>query len=264
MVVADLHVHTTNSDGTLTLATLPEAAARAGVEAVAVTDHDRVHPDLDRPLTGVDGIEIVHGIELGVTTGAMRVDLLGYGVRRSERLRELLETVQANRVERASRIVACVEDELGVDLDVDVGPGIHRMHIARAIDRSEVPYDYRRARNELIGDGCLCHVPRTVPGFDRGLRVLSEACALVGLAHPLRYDDPKRALALSTELDAVELAYPYDRAVDIAPVVSAIDDHGLVPTGGSDAHDDRLGRAGVDRATYDRVRSRILDRYGLL
>ncbi len=86
MVVADLHVHTTNSDGTLTLATLAEAAARAGVEAVAVTDHDRVHPDLDRPLTEVDGIKIVHGIELGVTTGAMRVDLLGYGVRRSGRL----------------------------------------------------------------------------------------------------------------------------------------------------------------------------------
>ncbi len=259
MVVADLHVHTTNSDGTLTLSTLPEAAVRAGVEAVAVTDHDRVHPDLDRPLTSFDGIEIVHGIELGVTTGALRVDLLGYGVRRSERLQELLETVQANRVERARQIVARVEDRLGVELDIDVEPGIHRTHIAHAIDRSDAPYDYRRARDELIGDGCPCHVSRTVPGFDRGRRVLSEACALVGLAHPLRYPDPERALALSADLDAVELAYPYDRAVDVEPVVAAIDDHDLVPTGGSDAHDDRLGRAGVDRSTYDRVRSRILD-----
>lgn len=259
MVIADLHVHTTNSDGTLTLATLPEAAARAGVEAVAVTDHDRVHPDLGRPLTRRDGIEIVHGIELGVTTGAMRVDLLGYGVRRSERLQELLDAVQANRVERARRMVACVEEELGVDLDVDVVPGIHRTHIARAIDRSEAPYDYRRARDELIGDGCPCHVSRSVPGFDRGRRVLSEACALVGLAHPLRYADPEGVLALTAGLDAVELAYPYDRNVDTAPVVAAIDDHDLVPTGGSDAHDDRLGRAGVDRATYERVRSRILD-----
>ncbi len=259
MVVADLHVHTTNSDGTLTLATLPEAADRAGIEAVAVTDHERLHPDLDRPLTSVDGIEIVHGVELGVTTGALRVDLLGYGVRRSERLQELLDVVQANRVERARQIVACVEDRLGVDLDVDVEPGIHRTHIARAIDRSEAPYDYRRARDELIGDGCPCHVSRPVPEFDRGRRVLSEACALVGLAHPLRYDDPGRALALTAELDAVELAYPYDPAVDVTPVEAAVDDHDLVPTGGSDAHDDRLGRAGVDRATYDRVRSRILD-----
>ncbi len=259
MVVADLHVHTTNSDGSLTLATLPEAADRAGIEAVAVTDHDRVHPDLNHPLTSADGIEIVHGIELGVTTGAERVDLLGYGVRRSERLQELLDAVQANRVERARQIVACVEDRLGVDLDVDVEPGIHRTHIARAIDRSEAPYDYRRARDELIGDGCPCHVPRPVPGFDRGRRVLSEACGLVGLAHPLRYPDPERALALTEALDAVELAYPYDQAGDVALVEAAIDDHDLVPTGGSDAHDDRLGRAGIDRATYDRVRSRILD-----
>ena len=259
MVVADLHVHTTNSDGSLTLETLPDAAERAGVEAVAVTDHDRVHPDLDRPLTRIDGIEIVHCIEIGVTTGAMRVDLLGYGVRRSERLLELLETVQANRVERARRIVACVENELGVDLDVDVEPGVHRTHIARAIDRSDAPYDYRRAKDELIGEGCPCHVPRPVPGFDRGRRVLSEACALVGLAHPLRYPDPERAVALTPALDAVELDYPYDSAVDLEPVVAAIDAHDLVPTGGSDAHDDRLGRAGVDRTTYDRVRSRILD-----
>jgi len=258
-VVADLHVHTTNSDGSLPVEAIPEAARRAGVEAVAVTDHDRVHPDLDRPLTRRDGIEIVHGIELGVTTGSMRVDLLGYGVRRSPQLQELLETVQANRVERGQKIVARVEDELGVELDVDVEPGTHRTHIARAIDRSDAAYDYRRARDELIGDGCPCHVSRTVPGFDRGRRVLSAACALVGLAHPLRYADPESALALTTDLDAVELAYPYDSAVDIALVEAAIDDHELVPTGGSDAHDDRLGRAGVDQSTYDRVRSKVLD-----
>ena len=258
MVVADLHVHTTNSDGSLTLATIPEAAKQAGIKAVAVTDHDRVHPDLDRPLTKRDGIEIVHGIELGVTTGAIRVDLLGYGVQWSERLQELLEKVQANRVKRARRIVACVEDELGIELALDVEPGIHRTHIAHAIDRSDAPYDYRRAKDEVIGDGCPCHVSRIVPGFNHARRVLSEACALVGLAHPLRYGDPEGALALTAELDAVELAYPYDRAVDVTLVEAAIDNHGLVPTGGSDAHDDRLGRAGVDRATYDRVRSKIL------
>jgi len=258
MVVADLHVHTTNSDGSLTIERLPDAARRAGLEAVAVTDHDRVHPDLTRPLTALEGIEIVHGIELGVTTGSLRVDLLGYGVRRTERLQDLLETVQTNRVERARQIVACVEDELGVELDVDVAPGIHRTHIARAIDRSDAPHDCRRARDELIGDGCPCHVPRPVPEFDRGRRVLSEACGLVGLAHPLRYAEPERALALTAELDAVELAYPYDQAVDVAPVEAAIEAYNLVATGGSDAHDDRLARAGIDRESYDRVRSKLL------
>lgn len=256
-VAADLHVHTTNSDGSLTLGTLPDAAKRAGVEAVAVTDHDRTHPDLDRPLVRRDGIEIVNGIELGVTTGTIRVDLLGYGVRRSEELAALLQEVQATRVTRAREIVDCVEEELGVELEIAVRPGIHREHIAQAVDRSNAPYDYRRAWDELVGDGCSCHVPRTVPDFDRGRRVLSDACALVGLAHPLRYSEPERALALTGALDAVELAYPYQRSVDTELVRAAISEHDLVATGGSDAHGRRLGRAGVDRPTYDLVRSKI-------
>ena len=80
MVVADLHVHTTRSDGSLTLDALPAVAADAGVDAVAVTDHDRVQPALDGPVTTREGVTIVHGIELRVDTGGQRLDLLGYGV----------------------------------------------------------------------------------------------------------------------------------------------------------------------------------------
>ena len=83
MVVADLHVHTTNSDGTLTLETLPAAAETADVSAVAVTDHDRLHPGLSTPVATIDGIAVVHGIELRVDAGDRRVDLLGYGAERT-------------------------------------------------------------------------------------------------------------------------------------------------------------------------------------
>ena len=47
--VADLHAHTTNSDGEMTLSAVSNAAREAGVDAVAITDHDRLHPDLDAP-----------------------------------------------------------------------------------------------------------------------------------------------------------------------------------------------------------------------
>ena len=68
MTVADLHVHTTNSDGTLTLGTLAPAAERADLAAVAVTDHDRLHPDLADGVSTLDGITVIHGIELRVET----------------------------------------------------------------------------------------------------------------------------------------------------------------------------------------------------
>jgi len=257
MVVADLHVHTTNSDGTLTLETLPAAARDAGVSTVAVTDHDRLHSDLQTPVASVDGVTVVHGIELRVDSPAGKVDLLGYGARRTEALVAELDRLQANRVERARRIVDCVEARLNVSLGVDFRPGVGRPHIARAIDASDADYDYADAFTELIGDDCPCYVPREIPDFERGRELLAEACGLVVLAHPYRYADTAAALDLTASLDGVERWYPYDREVDLRPVEQAIKRHGLVQTGGSDAHDDTLGLAGLEEAAYRRFRSAL-------
>jgi predicted metal-dependent phosphoesterase TrpH len=259
MVVADLHVHTSNSDGSMTLADVPAAADRAGVRAVCITDHDRLHPDLSMPVTHVDGVTVVHGIELRVDAGPFRIDLLGYGAGRTDALAAEVERLQADRIERGRAIVECVEDRLGVDLDVDLEAGVGRPHVARAIERSDAPYDYDDAFAELIGDGGPCYVARDVPSLEDGLDLLAGACGLVGLAHPLRSPDPAAALELCSDprIGAVERWYPYDRAVDVRPVERAAERYDLVPTGGSDAHDDVLGRAGLDRSAYRRFRSEL-------
>lgn len=257
MVVADLHVHTTNSDGTFTLETLPKAASDAGVEAVAVTDHDRLHPDLDQPVTTVGELEVIHGIELRVEADIGRVDLLGYGVHQTAQLESLVEGLQDNRIERARKIVARVEDEVGVELDVEFQPGVGRPHIARAIDDSTAPYSYTEAFDHLIGDDGPCYVSRDIPSFERGCACLAEACDIVGLAHPFRYADPERALELTAHLDAVELHYPYGRSVDADLVRQTAAEYDLLVTGGSDAHEETLGVAGLDREEYEAVRSRL-------
>ncbi|MFC6837376.1 PHP domain-containing protein [Halomarina ordinaria] len=257
MVVADLHVHTTNSDGTLTLEEIPAAARAADVRVVAVTDHDRLHPDLRTPVAHVDGVTLVSGLELRVESDAGRVDLLGYGARRTDALTRELDRLQVNRVERARAIVERCEGETGVALDVALEPGVGRPHIARAVDESDAPYDYQGAFDHLIGNGGPCYVPRDLPTFETGVDLLADACGLVGLAHPLRYDDPAAALALTSELGAVEYHYPYGHEVDHRPVERAIDAHGLVVTGGSDAHDRTLGRAGLDREEYRLFRNRV-------
>jgi hypothetical protein len=257
-VHADLHVHTDVSDGTLRLETLPAAAARAGVACVAVTDHDRIHPGLDAPVTTLDGVRVVRGVELRVDAGAQRLDLLGYAVDPTPGLTAVLEGIQRNRVERAREMIARCEERLGVALDVDVRPGVGRPHVARAVDaHPEVEYDYAGAFEHLVGDDGPCYVAREVPGFDRGAALLRESCALVGLAHPLRYDDPAAALASASELDAVERYYPYDPPADPDPVDRAIEAHGLLATGGSDAHDEVLGRAGLDRTAFAAVARRL-------
>jgi len=256
MVVADLHVHTTNSDGTLTLPEVPGIAREAGLDAVAITDHDRLHPDLDGPVVERDGILVIHGIELRADAGDQRVDLLGYGARPTRALREECDRIQANREERGAAIIDCVEERLNVSLPVEPRSGLGRPHIARAIaDVSE--YDVQGAFDDLIGDDCPCYVPREVPSFERGRDLLADACGLVGLAHPLRYPDPDDALALCDSLDAVERWYPYDDAVDTAPVDRAVERYDLLETGGSDAHEDVLGVAGLDAAAFERIRTAL-------
>ena len=256
MVVADLHVHTTNSDGSLTLETLPAAADRAGVSAVAITDHDRLHPALETPVVRLDGVTVVHGIELRVDAGFERVDLLGYGVNPTDSLRELTERLQTNRIERGRAIIERVEDRLGVELPVEPREGLGRPHIARAIE-SASEYSYQDAFDELIGDGCPCYVARDIPSFEAIRDVLADACGLVSLAHPFRYDDPEAALELCADLDAVERFYPYGREIDTRLLDRAVERHDLLVTGGSDAHDETLGVAGLEHDDYRRFRAAL-------
>ncbi len=244
-VDADLHVHTTASDGTLTLDEVPEAARAAGVDTVAVTDHDRVHPGLDAPVTVTAGVRLVRGVELRVDAGDLRVDLLGYAVRDDDALGTELDRLQRDRIERARAIVDCIEDELGVALDIDPSEGVGRPHIARAVERSDAPYDYQGAFDHLIGSDCPCYRARALPTFEEGAALLRDACAVVSLAHPFRYRKIDRALELARDLGAVERYYAYGRPVDERRVERVVREEGLLRTGGSDAHDRTLGRAGL-------------------
>lgn len=260
---ADLHVHTTASDGTLTVPELPDAARAAGIDVVAVTDHDRIHPDLDAPVQDVDGVTVIRGIELRVDAGAQRLDLLGYGVTETDFLRELTDRIQRNRKERAAEIVSRVEDHVGAHIPIEIREGIGRPTIARAIEDSEAPYDYDGAFEHLIGAGDPCYVAREIPTFADGVDALRESCAVVGLAHPFRYPEVEAALDHARELDAVERYYPYggrdaDRE-DTERVDEVAAEAGLLRTGGSDAHDRTLGVAGPSASAFGPFADRLPD-----
>ncbi|MFB6227145.1 MAG: PHP domain-containing protein [Halobacteriales archaeon] len=287
MTVADLHVHTDNSDGVLSLDAVPAAACDVGLQAVAITDHDRPHPDLDAPVVEMDGVTVIHGIELRVDSAAGRIDLLGYGLDPTPALSEEVARLQRDRLERGAAIIDRVESRLCIDLGIEPHEGIGRPHIARAIaDHPATEHDFSGAFRHLIGDDGPCYVARSIPSFEHGRALLAEACSIVGLAHPLRYDDPGAALDHVAGLDAVERWYPYGRPVDIrvdrspdrhspgtveansinssvdpytCPVLDAISAHDLLATGGSDAHGETLGATGLTADAYRQVSARLPD-----
>jgi predicted metal-dependent phosphoesterase TrpH len=255
--VADLHVHTTASDGELIVPEIPGVAREAGVEWVAVTDHDRIHPDLSAPVVERDGVRLVRGIELRVDAGPVTVDLLGFAAERTDGLVEETARIQRDRISRAEKIIERAESRLEVELPIELSEGIGRPHIARAIEESSAGYDYQGAFDHLIGTGCPCYVPRRIPSFERGQELLSEACAVVALAHPFRYRRVDHALALLSELDAVERYYPYHWDVDVGRLEQLLEERDLLAVGGSDAHDHRLGRAGPPRDRFEQFRAAL-------
>jgi len=256
-VVADLHLHTTASDGELTIEELPAVAKEAGVDWVAVTDHDRIHPGLDAPITTIDGITIIRGIELRVETDTQRIDLLGYPVEPTSELTAEIERLQKNRINRAKKMIACIEAELETTLDIAPSSGIGRPNIATAIDESSASYDYDGAFKHVIGRDHDCYFSRNITDLEDGIRMLNDACSIVGLAHPLRYDNPHSALEITERLDAVERYYPYDGQVDSSIVDQTAERNDLLVTGGSDAHHKELGEAGLSKSQLNEVKAKL-------
>ena len=257
--VADLHVHTNASDGTLSLREIPDAASNASLHTVALTDHDRFHPDLTDPVMTLDTIRIIRGIELKVSCpDGTHIDLLGYAAKRTRELAALIDRLQENRVERAEEIIRNVEKELDISLPITIDDGIGRPHIAGAVsDHPAVSLSHNEVFDELIGDGRPCYVPREIPSLSEGKRILRNACELVSVAHPLRYRHLTTAVSVATELGAIERWYPYKQSVDLNPIDRAIEQGSLIPTGGSDAHGRKLGQCGLDEHACQRVLSAL-------
>jgi hypothetical protein len=96
-----------------------------------------------------------------------------------------------------------------------------------------------------------------VTGLETGVELLREACAVVGLAHPFRYDDVDAALSVARDLDAVERWYQYGRPVDTSRVDRVVESASLLATGGSDAHGQTLGAAGLTDSAFEPIRERL-------
>lgn len=78
---ADLHIHTTASDGSWTPEQLVNKVRKAGIKLFAVTDHDSVRNiPLTRQLAAEAGIDFLPGVEVSTTTGNTAFHILGYGI----------------------------------------------------------------------------------------------------------------------------------------------------------------------------------------
>ncbi len=257
---ADLHVHSNASDGTDAPAEVIRRAARAGLDAVALTDHDTVagHEQARRALP--DSLTLLPGMELSCQLAGHSVHLLAYlfGPGHPELAAELAR-IRDDRVLRARAMVRRLA-ELGVDVSWDqvaaiAGPAVvGRPHIARAMAASGAIAEPREAfTHEWIADGGRAYVDRYALEPVRAIRLVQAAGGAAVLAHPRagregNVSDEQIARLAAVGLAGVEVFHPDQPDSERASLLALTHDLGLLASGGSDDH---------GRLTGDRIGSEV-------
>jgi predicted metal-dependent phosphoesterase TrpH len=249
---ADLHLHSNHSDGDWSPRRLVKAARRAGLCAVAVTDHDTVSGVAEAVAAGRDlGVEVVSGVEISALEDGIDLHILGYGIDPGAgELVEVLNRARDVRVDRARRMVERLA-ELGMPLSLDDvlasagGGAVGRPHVAQALRRAGHVQSEREAFDQWLGDGRPACIEKLRISANRAIALLHEAGGVALAAHPGTYGGTEYlGPLLAVGLDGVEVAHSLHDEQMSAELEAFADERGLLKAGGSDFHGPRAG--GVD------------------
>jgi predicted metal-dependent phosphoesterase TrpH len=137
--VADLHMHTTASDGTCGVDDRVTQAVDRGFQSIAITDYDTILTDIQSRVTHISGIELIAGVEVRADVDGTKVELLGYYIDPSnEELLAVLEQVREFRRKRNRRMIEQLHEETDFDtsyqqLHTEAGGILARPYIADAL-----------------------------------------------------------------------------------------------------------------------------------
>lgn len=242
---ADLHCHSTASDGTLTPQALVELALAEGLDVLSLTDHDSVE-GLDRALEAAKGsrLRVIPGVELSaVSARGDDVHILGYFVDPHDAaLRDWLETLRRARELRAMAIVAALaEAGYAVDLEsvmaLSAGGAVGRSHIARALVAAGHAHSVSDAFKTLIGRGRPYYVAKDVRSPAQVISCIRDAGGLAILAHPgVSGLDPLIDELIADGLAGIEAFHADHTDAQRAAYEALADERGILSTGGSDFH----------------------------
>lgn len=246
MKTADLHVHTTASDGRVSPQNILIQAKEAGLAAIAITDHDTVDGLLNvwQTIKQDPALEVIPGIEFSTDISNHEVHILGYFIDHFHpALTDQLQLLIKSRMERAQQIVLKLA-KLGYPIDYNrilqiagSSTAIGRPHIAQAL--VERGYFIRTAdvfHNLLKTDG-----PAYVPHYKLDTLSIVNLIRLIGgipvLAHPgLIHNDKLVEEVLHCGIAGIEVYHPIHQPEAISRYLIMAKQYHLLITGGSDYH----------------------------
>lgn len=277
---ADLHAHTTASDGTMPPSAVVARAKEAGLAAVAITDHDTMAGVEEAIAEGQRlGIIVVPGIELSTVADGRDIHILAYYANGQDEVwQERLAGLRTTRGRRNEMIVNRLV-ELGISISMQEveqiaaeqagansgkGKTIGRPHIAELLIRKGVVATMTEAFDRYLAEGGAAYVnpPRLHP-FE-AIEWIREAGGTSVIAHPGLYgrDDLVEQL-INKGVQGIEVYHSDHGPEEEERYRQLAERHGLIMTGGSDFHGERqgevfhgeLGSRTVDAAVLKQLKS---------
>lgn len=246
MGLADLHIHSTASDGRLTPAEVVKEAAERGLKFIALADHDTIEgiaPAL-AAAKGFPNLKLIPGVEISTDIPAGEVHVLGYFFDYTSReLGAKLDRFRNSRLNRAKGMVAKL-DKLGIHLDwhrieqIAGSSVMGRPHIARAMLEKGYIETFKQAFTDYIGRDGPAYVEREKVTPAEAVALIIKARGLAVLAHPFTAGDPETMTIelKSAGLAGIETYYDGYSEEEIEQLVAIAERHELITTGGSDFH----------------------------
>ncbi|MCL2365319.1 MAG: PHP domain-containing protein [Defluviitaleaceae bacterium] len=266
---ADLHLHTTHSDGTDTPHELITLAKTHGIQVISITDHDSVAAHLALANTPIDGIRIIPGIELSTETDHKMIHILGYYIDPTDaKFQRTLQDLCADKTKTTrinfenARANKVFDFEWARVLELNEGQSrISGVHVLKAMqaDGYEMPgmglwdmfsaYFWPGNDNYVSGS--------TFTGYD-AIDIIKANGGIPVIAHPKTiYDDDTVRDLIRHGAQGIEVFHPKHSTAEVAKYRQIAEDTKIYISGGTDWHGKNnnpevthFGQCGLDSAAY--------------
>jgi predicted metal-dependent phosphoesterase TrpH len=249
---ADLHTHTSASDGELTAKELLDKAKSKGLSTLSITDHDTIDGYIDAlDKSEKMGIELIPGVELSTIWKNREVHLLAYGFDpESASLRNLLLRQKRARKLRMREIVH-VLNKKGLEVDYDEimayarGANIGRPHAAAVLIKKGYAANVADAFIRYLSLDEILKIKTEYTDIESAVRIVKESGGVLSVAHPgpLYSTDELKEMILAG-IDGIECIHPSHNFNVQKVFTEMAKSMNLLITGGSDFH-------GSPKSDYD-------------
>lgn len=251
MKKADFHVHTNYSDGVFSPEKIVDTALDAGLEAIALTDHDNIlsYDVAQKYLQSIgkqDQLEIIQGIEVNTLYKNYEVHILGYFMNpNDDDFKALIKNQQDARVNQTLEIIDLLDKKEGIKISFDSilaqvaeGGSIGRPHIAKAITSAGGTASVIEAYNKYINDNSPVYVQRKTVSPQDAVEIIYDAGGVPVIAHPHDIDIAETLIKdlMTYGLRGIEAYHRKHSPAVVEYFSSMAEKFGLIVTGGSDFH----------------------------